>query len=250
MKRIILSLFFISLFFQGCSFNSDTIKSIAQSNSASLIVEHKNEVLEYLLKYKKKLELRNPNSYNKELAKKITYEIMQNQDYISLIKNGKKLTRYNEYFHYAFSKEQIKDRNDYLILGLYKLIFKAYSLDKEHKFVAMQYNKEEMIKLYEYLQVIRWKVRTAKDLKGKYLFYTWQNNWQIEFMKRNPQDLNEIKEFIYIKSKKESLSSSSNFSFEILISKMLVNIEYSLKKINIEPYEMSISAIKSFVFII
>jgi len=247
--KIVFLMVFI-LLFQACSINQDTIKSIAQSNSASEIAQYKNEVLKYLISYKKKLDIRNPNSYNKALSKNINLQISQNQNYIPVIQNHKKLENYNEYLHYAFSKEDIKNRNDFLIIGLYKMIYSVYRLEKSHQFVAMQYNKASMLKLYEYMQVIRWKIRTAKDLKGNYLFLTWQNNWQLELMKKDRSDLNIIKDLKYIKSNKETLFSPSNFSFEVLLSKMIVNIEYSLKKINVEPYEMSLSAIKSFVFII
>jgi len=107
-----------------------------------------------------------------------------------------------------------------------------------------------MQRLYEYLQVIRWKIRTNKDKKGDYLFNTWQNNWQIELEKKYINDYNIINNLEYIKSKKESIYEHSNFSFEIVLSKIITNVEHSLRKINVEPYEMGFSAIKSFVFII
>lgn len=236
--------------FQACSFNQDTIKSVAQTKSASEIVYYKNEILKSLKLYKKKLDIRNPYSYNKSLSKNIYYQIDTNQDYINIVQNGKNLNTSREYLYHAFSKEKIKNRNDLLIIGLYKLIYKAYNLKEEHHFAALQYNKEDMLDLYKYLQIIRWKIRTSKDLNDEYLFKTWQNNWQLELMNKNEKDLNVIKELKYIKNQKETIYDSSNFSFENLITKMLTNIEHSLKKINVEPYEMSIQAIKSFVFII
>ena len=242
--------FVFMLLFSGCSFTQDSIKSVVQSNAASEITNYKNETIYSLIKYKKKLDLRNPNSYNKTISKDILHQIQTNQDYINILQNGKKLETYNDYLQYAFSNEVVQNRNDFLILGLYKLIFKAYGLEDSHKFTALQHNKFELAKLYKYLQVIRWKIRTQKDDNGKYLFNTWQNNWQLELLQKDASDLNIIKDLEYIKSNKESLYSHSNFSFEVLISRILLNVEYTLRKINIEPYAMSTSAIRSFIFIL
>lgn len=246
----LLFLFSFIFLFQACSVNQNTIKSIAQTNSASQIEENKNDLLKYLLKYKEKLDLRNPYNYNKNINKDIINQIRTQQDYINLIQDGKKLTTYKQYFYYAFLEDEVKNRNDFLILGMYKLIYKAFSLEKDLQIAALQYSKYDMLKLYEYLQVLRWKIRTSKDKNGLYLYKTWQNNWQLELLHKNNSDLNIIKSLSYIKSNKESIFDHSNFSFEILISEMLINIEHSLRKINVEPLEMSISALKSFVFII
>lgn len=248
--QINIFLFFLVFLFQGCSFNKNSLKTVAQTNSASEIYHYKNEVLNSLITYKKKLDLRNPKAYNRELSKNIYFQIESNQNYINIIQNSKKLFTSDEYLYYAFSKEEINNRNDFLILGMYKLIYDAYNLKEEHQFSAVQYNSEKMQKLYKYLQIIRWKVRTQKDIKGKFLFVTWQNNWQLEFLNKNQKDLNTIKDLKYIKNKQESIFSSSNFSFENTITEMLVNIKHTLKKINVEPYDMGISAFKSFVFII
>lgn len=253
MFKKLLKLLFLSVLmmtFQACSLNQDTIKSVAQTKSASEIVYYKNEILKSLKTYKKKLDLRNPYAFNESLSKDIFYQIDTNQNYINIVQNGKSLKTAREYLHFAFSSEKVKNRNDLLILGIYKLIYKAYNLKEEHHFAAIQYNKEDMLDLYKYLQVVRWKIRTSKDFNNEYLFKTWQNNWQIELMNTKSKDLNIINELKYIKNKKETIYDHSNFSFEVVISKMLTNIEHSLKKINVEPYEMSIQAIKSFVFVI
>ncbi|GGD33044.1 hypothetical protein GCM10012288_03730 [Malaciobacter pacificus] len=250
LKQLRVLLFIVLIFsFQACV-STSSIKSIAQTNSASQIEEYKSEVLKLLLKYKEKLDLRNPYSCNKDLASNINHQIRSKQDYINIIENDKKLKTYEEYLHYAFSENEIRNRNDFLILGMYKLIYQAFAYQKNHTFAASQYDKKSMIKLYETLQVIRWKVRTNKDKNNQYLFKTWQNNWQLELENSDLNDLNIIKQLKYIKNNQESIFDHSNFSFEILISSMLVNIEHILRKINIEPYEMGISAIKSFVFIL
>jgi hypothetical protein len=249
-KFRIIFLISLSILFQACTFDKTDIKSVAQTNSANQIENYKNEILKSLINYKKKLDLRNPNAYNKEIQSSINHQIMLNQNFINLIQNGKKLETYNEYFYYAFSKEKINNRNDLLIIGLYKLVFKAFSMDKDHQFSAVQYSQYDMLKLYEYLQVVRWKIRTSKDENGEYLFNTWQNNWQLELAKRYKGDYNIINNLAYISQNKESIYDHSNFTFEIVLSKILTNVEHSLKQINIEPYEMGVSALKSFIFII
>lgn len=249
LNQIIFFMFLI-LCIQACSVKQSDIKSVAQTNSATQIEEFKTEILKDLIIYKKKLDLRNPNAYNKELQTSIIYQINLKQDYLNLIQNGKTLENYNEYFYYAFSPENISNRNDLLILGLYKLIFKAFSMDKNHQFTAVQYNKQEMLVLYEYLQVVRWKIKTAKDNKSEYLFKTWQNNWQLELAKKYEGDFNIINDLTYIKENKESVFDSSNFSFEIVLSKIIANTEHTLRKINVEPYEMGVSALKGFIFIL
>lgn len=245
-----LSLLFLFFIFSGCAINQQSIKSIAQSNSASQIQEYVDVVLKDLILYKEKLDLRNPKGFNKNISKEIIAQIKNKQNYINLIQDGKKLTNYNEYLYYAFDSKDINNRNDFLILGIYKLMHNAFSLNKKHQFVAMQYSSFEMLKLYEYLQVLRWKIKTSKDEYGNFLFNTWQNNWQLQLLKKDLNDLNVIKDLAYIKDGKESLFDSSNFSFEILISLMLSNVEHILKKIDVEPYEMGFNAIKSFVFIL
>lgn len=110
----------------------------------------------------------------------------------------------------------------------------------------MEYSKYDLQKWYEYLQVVRWKSRVDKNDKGEYLF----NTWQIELAKKYNGDYDIINNLEYIKSNKESVYDHSNFSFEIILSKMIIDVEHTLRKINVEPYEMSISALTGFVFIL
>lgn len=247
--KVCLLTLFIFLF-QGCAINQSTLSSAVQTNSASLVASYRNEVLKDLVEYKKKLDLRNPYAFNEKLSKNIYKQITSRQDYINIIQDGYKLETANEYLYYAFTQNDIENRNDFLIIGLYKLIYKAFGLENKHQFIASQYNQKYMQELYTYLQVIRWKVRTNKDFKGEYLFKTWQNNWQIELMKKKSTNLNDIRNLEYIKSEKETIFDHSNFSFETLMERMLLNVKYSLRQINVEPYELSISALRSFAFII
>ncbi|MGA1939438.1 hypothetical protein [Arcobacter sp. YIC-310] len=251
--KTVLKIWLLTLFiflFQGCSLNQSSLSSVIQTNSATLVATYRNEVLKDLKEYKRKLDLRNPYSYNQKLSKNIYTQISSNQDYINIIQDGYKLETANEYLYYAFTQNDIENRNDFLILGMYKLIYKAFDLENKHQFIASQYNKKYMQELYTYLQVIRWKVRHDKDFKGEYLFNTWQNNWQLELMKKDSNNLNIIKELEYIKNKKESIFNHSNFTFETLMERLLLNVKYSLRQVDVEPYELSISAIKSFAFII
>lgn len=253
MKVIISQIFFLiflPIFFQACAFNKVSLKSLAQTNSASQIEEYKAEILESLITYKNKLDLRNPSAFNKDIKDDIINEISTNQDYIHIVQDGVKLETYEDYFYYAFSEKSMNNRNDLLILGMYKLIFKAYAMEREHQFVSFSYNKEEMQNLHKYLQVIRWKIKTAKNEKGEYLFNTWQNNWQIELEKKYMGDYNIINDLEYIKLEKESVYDYSNFSFEIVLSRILINVEYTLKKINVEPFEIGLSTLKNFIFVL
>jgi hypothetical protein len=243
-------LIFLTILFQACASSKGSLKSLVQTNSASQIEEYKAEILESLINYKNKLDLRNPSAFNKNIKDDIINEISKGQDYIHIIQDGVKLETYEDYFYYAFSDKNINNRNDLLILGMYKLIFKAYAMDREHQFVSFSYNKNEMQNLHKYLQVIRWKIKTAKNEKGQYLFNTWQNNWQIELEKKYIGDYNIINDLEYIKLEKESVYDYSNFSFEIVLSKIIIDVEHTLKKINVEPFEMGFSTLKSFIFII
>lgn len=83
----------LSILLQSCTMPTENIESIAQTNSASQIEEYKKEILESLIEYKKRLDLRNPNTYNKQIDASLEHQ-------------------------------NIKKRNDFLIIGLYKLILK------------------------------------------------------------------------------------------------------------------------------
>ncbi|MCP4970392.1 MAG: hypothetical protein GY932_07355 [Arcobacter sp.] len=88
------------------------------------------------------------------------------------------LDNYKDYLQIAFSKDYIPCRNDYLILGLYYLVYDLYDIEDSHKVIALEYDKNKLHKLYKNLQVIKWKIKVNRDFKGNYLFKTWQNNWQ------------------------------------------------------------------------
>lgn len=254
MKKIyIISLAVASaLNFTACTqdtFNKNTFKSIVQTNSASQIVEYKESILKHLIEYKNILDDKNPNNFNKVLQHEIRKQIKEEQNYINFVQDRKKLVHFDDYFHYAFSENEVQNRNDLLILGIYKLVYDAYNLDEKHKFTAISYDGDKLTKLYKYLQVISWKVRNLKDKKGNYLFKTWQKDWQIRLEKDYKGNLNIINSYPTIKSKEESVLGQSFFAFEVLIEKMLSDVEYSLIKVNIEPQKIGFDVAKAFLFL-
>lgn len=140
------------------------------------------------------------------------------------------------------------------MLGIYKLIYEAYDMKNGHQITALSYNNEKLQKLYYYLRALKWRIKTAKDDNGKYLFLTWQKNWQIEFEERvnngEKPSWKMIQKLKYIKSKEENILEPSNFSFEVILSKMIYDVKNTLKNIGEEPVDVSIEAIKGLVFFI
>ena len=90
-----------------------------------------------------------------------------------------------DYFDIAFLDKNIKYRNDYLILGLYYMVYDSFSIKKGHKFAALSFDVNRLQKLYKNLQILKWKLKSSKNSKGNYYFVTWQNNWQLELKRKN-----------------------------------------------------------------
>ncbi len=250
-------LFFISiaaataLSFTACTqdtFNKNTFKSIVQTNSAAQIVEYKENILKHLLEYKEILNEKNPTAYNKVLQQEIRTQIKNEQNYINIVQDKKKLVHFDDYFHYAFLQTEVKNRNDFLILGIYKLIYDSYNLHEKHKFTAISYDSNKLLKLHKYLQIISWKVRNLKDNQNKYLFVTWQKEWQLKLENEFKGDFNILKKYEHSKDG-ETILGQSYFAFEVLIEKMLLDVEYSLIKVNIEPQKIGFDVAKTFLFL-
>lgn len=242
------------LLFSGCLPKQDTVKSAFQTNSASSIKKDYKEVSEFILTFKEKLDLRNPDSYSKKRADKINSMIKNLDKNYAIQFNEIVLEDYKDYLQIAFSKDAIANRNDYLVLGLYYLVYELYELEDGHKLSAFSYDEKKLQKLYKNIQILNWKLKTARDLEENYLFLSWQNNWQVELeqieRKKGSINIEDIKNLKYIKNKKESLYSPSNFSFEILLTKMSDKVAQSIKATGSEPENLSISAIKSiFLFL-
>ncbi|AXX91635.1 hypothetical protein CPU12_04635 [Malaciobacter molluscorum LMG 25693] len=248
-KKILLITIFVTLF-SGCN-NYNKVNQLFQTQRAVSISQDYKDILNLVIKYKNKLDKRNPKHYNKDFKSAIFKQIELIEKNITLKDtNDNRLANYKQYLDLAFNKKGIKYRNDYLILGLYYMIYDAYSLEKIHKFTAFNYDNDKLTKLYKNLYILRWKIRTAKDINGNYLFLTWQNNWQIEYMNKKINDLNDIRKLNSIISKQENLMSHSNFSFEIILSMMINRVESTLRNIGTEPSDIAIDTITSLVFLI
>ncbi|XOB62975.1 hypothetical protein ACMC56_04020 [Campylobacterota bacterium DY0563] len=249
--------FFLSLiltiFLTGCATNQSDVESVFQTNSAELITKDQKKLQKLLIKFKTKLDKRNPKNFNAKNEKKI-YTVLNDFNKKLLLKyQGEVLENYKEYLELAFSKKPLLNRNDYLILGLRYMIAYAYDTEDFHNVTALQYDKEKLSILHKNLQVLRWKIKVDRDENGKYLFLTWQNNWQIELESRLSLNKNitydDIQNLASIKSNKESLYSHSNFSFEVILTQMIDSVENSLIALGEEPTDLGISAVKFFIFL-
>jgi hypothetical protein len=252
MKYIVLIL---TILLSGCGItDKPEVKKIFQTQSAGNIDYDYSKMRELIVEYKEKLDKRNPNSYSKELEWKINTNIKNSIDTVTLYdQSGKKLKFYNEYLNYAFSKESIQNRNDYLIVGLYKMVYEAFSMDKSHKITAFNHDQEKLQKAYKNLQILQWKIKSAKSDSGEYLFLTWQNNWQVDLLKiSNNQQItvDQLNELSSIKNGSETLFDSSNSSFEILTDRMLLYLEHTLTQLGVEPVKLSIDILSTIIFII
>ncbi|SKB30835.1 hypothetical protein [Malaciobacter marinus] len=250
MYKNFIFIYVLIILFSGCASNSN-IKSVFQTQKANEISKDYKQIMNYLHKYKVKLDKRNPKYYNKTLEKAIYSQINSGETFVTLRDfDGKKLQNFKQYLDLAFDKKGLLNRNDYLILGVYYMIYDAYLIAGQHKFTALNYDKEKLEKLYKNLHILKWKIRTSKDINGNYLFLTWQNNWQVEYMKKRFDDLNNLKDLKSIVENKESLLSHSNFSFEVLLSLMIHKVENSLEDIGAEPSDITFDTLTSLVFII
>ncbi|MGB5868023.1 MAG: hypothetical protein WBG69_09155 [Arcobacteraceae bacterium] len=252
MKNIIL-LIFVVLCFTSCGNIQDKVRNTVQTESAKQIRGDYKEIIKLLSLYKTKLDKRNPQSHNLMLDRLVKDDIYNNTNTINLrIQNSSNYPKYTDYLNYAFNKDMVlKDRNDYLIIGLYKMFYSAYKMDLKHKLTALSYEVEDLQKAYKNLQVIQWKIKNDKNKNNQYLFLTWQNNWQIELSKRlekSSLDNISLGQLENIKSKKESLLDPSNHSFEIITSKMILYLAHSIKVLDGEPEDLGINAILSFIF--
>lgn len=252
-KIIFLSLVF-TLLFSGCIPKEETVKDAFQTNSANTIKKDYKNIQKLLISFKEKIDKRNPNAYSKEFSPKIYKLINELNNNFYLKYKNTRLDNYKDYLQLAFSKDDIYIRNDYLILGLYYLVHSSYEIESGHKIIALEYDREKLHKLYKNLQIIKWKIKVDRDIKGNYLFLTWQNNWQIELEKRLKNkdgiSLNTFLDLKHIKNKEESFLDHSNFSFEVHLTQILDSVKNSLEALGEEPTDLSVIALKSvFMFL-
>ena len=246
MKHYLNFLIIISLaiLFTSCS-NNQISSEILQSNSATTISRDYKDITKLLIRYKKILDKRNPNLYNKNLAYNIISDIKNNQNTIHLLRDDS----YKKYLEKAFD-ENTPNRSDFLILGIYKMLFNTYNIQDGHQITALGYNAETFKKTYYTLKVLRWKIRNAKNSQNRFIYATWQLNWQLEFNKKyNNISINNLKNLPSLKKQKESIMGHNNFNFEIILSLIIDRVKDSLNAMGEEPLNLSITAMKAIIFL-
>lgn len=251
--RAFIVVLILTLGFTGCIPKQEDVQDVLQSNAANSIKSDYKNIQKQLISFKKKLDVRNPKSYDKKLLPKINRLLVSEDRGLYLKYKDNVLDNYKDYLQIAFSKDDVVARNDYLILGLYYLIYDSYEIEDGHKIIALEYDKEKLQKLHKNLQIIKWKIKTDKDLNNEYLFLTWQNNWQIELEKKMKNNENiqykDIEQLEYIKNQKETLLDPSNFSFEVILTRMIDSVKNSLISLGDEPKDLAIGTIEIFLFL-
>jgi hypothetical protein len=242
-------LLFLSLSVIGCSDKKDYtfVKSIFQTDGATAVKMQADILRNKLFKYKVKLNKRNPNYYSKKYSRAITNEIKNSTNNLTLeLLKNKTYATYKEYLNIAFTPKYVKNRNDYLIVGIYKLIYWAYTIERSHTLTAMQYDINKIQEANKMMQIIQYRIQTAKDENGNYLFITWQRPWQIEVLKK----INKNKNIDLNKYTKEQLLYRSNMSFQVISSSMIFTLQETLRYLGAEATNLSKSAIKGiFIFL-
>jgi hypothetical protein len=248
------SLLLFLILFTGCSSSKIDITDMLQTQNAKHIKNHYRSITSLLLEYKTKIDKRNPQNYDRSLDNLLRKNIKRSNNITLHSKSHKRFTNYRQYLDYAFSKQtNIINRNDYLIVGIYKMFFYAYEMKKTHKITALDYDVERFQKIYKNMQVINWRIKHNKDINGDYLFLTWQNNWQIELQEilKNKENYKiNIDDIRYLKTKRESLLDPSNSSFEILVLTMLTHLRESIELLGAEPEELALESILTFTFLL
>jgi len=238
--------------FIGCANSQNKVEEFFQTDNATNLKKDYVAIIHLLEQYKIKLDKRNPQNYDKQFSYHIYNELKNSTNELFLKENGKYIDNYKDYLKLAFSTQNIANRNDYLILGLYKQIYQAYERNEGTKITAFEYDVKKLKTLYYTLSVVNWKTKNKRDKDGNYMYLTWQNNWQVELHKRLQNGEKPSWELLqnldYIKNKKETIFSSSNMNFEALMREMLYRVKNSLELLGQEPLDVSLEAMKSLVF--
>ena len=233
----------------GCSTKDDDsfVRKVFQTNGASEVREHTFKLQKSIVKYYEKLNKRNPNHSSKLNTKKIINDINKRIDTVSFdVFTKKKNITYKEYLNVAFSKSYVKNRNDYLIAGIYKMLYFAYAIDRSHTITTMQYDIEKIQEANKMMQIIQYRIQTDKNKDGDFLFLTWQRPWQIDLLK----NINKKKEIDLEKYTKKDLMYHSNMSFQVITTGMIFTLQETLRYLGSESTNLSSEAIKSvFVFL-
>jgi len=250
-KKFVKTLVLIFLLFgvNGCSTKEDKsfVKSIFQTNGASAVREHTDILLKSIVKYYEKLNKRNPSYYSKENFKVIINQIQNNKNSVTLPLLAKKSNAsYKDYLNIAFSESYVKNRNDYLIAGIYKMLYWAYTIDRTHTVTTMQYDVEKIQEANKMMQVIQYRIQTSRNKDGNYLFLTWQRAWQIEVLKK----INKNQKIDLEKYSQKELLYPSNMSYQMISSNMIFTLQETLRYLGVEATNLSAQAIKSvFIFL-
>ena len=136
--------FLLIIFFSGCASSQNKVEEFFQTDNATHIKKDYYEIVNRLIEYKKKLDKRNPQNYNRQLSYRISNELKNSTNKLFLKKDGKYIDDFNDYLKIAISPKKIANRNDYLILGLYKQIYKAYRVDKNIQITTLSYEIEKL----------------------------------------------------------------------------------------------------------
>ena len=227
-----------TLFGCGGMSQAPNVSSLIQTNSATLINGYAKDIFSQIVILRQKLEARNP-AYSDQDFKYTLSAILQHKS-----ETFTPLS-YKEYFKKSFDSAGYKYRNDTFILGLYTLFYDAFRWDKNHKFTALEYDGATLIEAHKIVQVVNWQLKNRKDDNGRYLFNTWQNNWQIELLSGK-----KIDELPSILSGKESFGNSSNCSFDAIFAVMLYALGNSIKLTGLEPETLSTESLKSLFFLL
>ncbi len=251
MTRSLLFLFILIFALSGCT-TPKTLKKTLQTTNAYEISYAYDQLIATLLHYKQKLDKRNPANAHQKLKQTLPAAIRAHIPPNRL--RHLPLQHFENaggYLEYAFSKDPtVKYRNEYLLFGLYVMLYETFRMEQTHKLTALDYELQNLQKLYRNLQILQWRIKYAKDSNGDYLFLTWQNNWQVELAKRSKSgvDYALIPDLEYLKSGKESLYDPSNLSFEVLTSKMLTYTKLAIKHRGGEVRDLSIELLPTLVF--
>ncbi len=255
-KYVYITVLIIGFLFNGCTGNPSEVQKIFQTDDTAHIQSDYHKSIKLILEYKKKLDKKNPNGYNKRFSYHLIENIQSSRDHIILhTSKGKVLKHYVEYFNYAFdTTNYVQYRNDYLIIGMYKLIHSIYMMEKQHKFISYEYDVDRLKNGYRNLQTLHWKISYNKYPNGNYIFNTWQKEWQIELLKqyniKKLLDYRQIQKLPTIENSKESIFNPSDCTFSKLLNKIIYNVENSIGIIDLTPEELTKEVLSSAMFIL
>lgn len=246
--KILFKIFIFSLLVfstNGCS--QKDVHAVFQTNGASIVREHTSVLQRQLLKYYEKLNQRNPKYTTKIESIPVLYDIKNRKNNATLpILHKRENASYKDYLNIAFNRSDVKNRNDYLIAGIYKMFYWAYEIDRSHTVTTMQYDAKKIQEANKMMQIIQYRVQHEKDKKGNYLFLTWQHNWQVEVLEsiygNKKVDVNQYE--------KERLVQCSNVDFRVISEIMIFTLQESLRYLGEEGKNLGTGVLSSvFMFL-